>query len=46
MFVKKKLKFFAVFQNRYNKSVQYLKKKIDKIRKDIVTVNLKTIYTN
>ncbi len=42
---KKKLKFFAVFQNRYNKSVQYLKKEINKIKKDIVTVNLNLYWS-
>ena len=43
--IKKKLKFFVVFQNRYNKSVQYLKKKINKIRKNIVTVNLNLYWS-
>lgn len=41
----KKLKFYAIFQNRYNKSVQYLKKKITEIKKDIVTVNLNLYWS-
>ena len=43
--IKKKLKFYAIYQNRLNSSVKYLKKKINnRFIKDIVFVNLKLLW--
>ena len=42
---KKKLKFYAIYQNRMNNSVEYLKKKINKkFIQDTVFVNLKLLW--
>lgn len=42
---KKKLKFYAIYQNRMNDSVSYLKKKINnKFIKNIIFVNLKLLW--
>lgn len=42
---KKKLKFYVIYQNRMNSSVEYLKKKINKkFIKDTVFVNLKLLW--
>ena len=42
---KKKLKFYAIYQNRLNSSVKYLKKQIDnKFIKDTIFVNLKLLW--
>lgn len=42
---KKKLKFYVIYQNRLNKSVEYLKNQINrKFIKDIIFVNLKLLW--
>lgn len=42
---KKKLKFYAIYQNRMNDSVKYLKNQINKkFIKDIIFVNLKLLW--
>ena len=43
--IKKKLKFYVIYQNRLNKSVKYLKKQIGKkFIKDTIFVNLKLLW--
>lgn len=43
--IKKKLKFYAIYQNRLNSSVKYFKKQINnKFIKDIIFVNLKLLW--
>ena len=43
--IKKKLKFYAIYQNRLNNSVKYLKKQIGKkFIKDTIFVNLKLLW--
>ena len=43
--IKKKLKFYAIYQNRFNNSVKYLKKQIgEKFIKDTIFVNLKLLW--
>lgn len=42
---KKKLKFYVIFQNRFNKPIIYLKKIVKKIHKDLVLVNLNLLWS-
>ena len=42
---KKKLKFYVIFQNRFNKPIIYLKKIIKEIQKDLVLVNLNLLWS-
>jgi UDP-N-acetyl-2-amino-2-deoxyglucuronate dehydrogenase len=43
---KKKLEFYVIFQNRFNKSVQYIKKKIELIKKEkIIFLTLDLLWS-
>ncbi len=42
---KKRLKFYVIFQNRYNKPVVFLKKFVKEIQKNLILVNLNLLWS-
>ncbi len=42
---KKRLKFYVIFQNRYNKPILFLKKFVKEIQKNLVLVNLNLLWS-